>query len=122
MFAAEKQQRNVSKLIRCFENAIGSSSSGISSKTNPPVSRLRLGGLVILPYKPQMDEKSRGTEIEYSGICVRRIRELCRQRGIAINCLAAMRDVKHSTLDNIVRGLPKNPERKPCIRSRRLLI
>ncbi len=91
-------------------------------KTNPPVSRLRLGGLVILHYKPQMDEKSRGTEIAYSGICVRRIRELCRQRGIAINCLAAMRDVKHSTLDNIVRGLPKNPERKPCIRSRRLLI
>ena len=24
MLAAEKQQRNVSKLIRCFENAIGS--------------------------------------------------------------------------------------------------
>lgn len=62
---------------------------------------------------PKMDEKSRGTEIEYSGICVRRIRELCRQRGIAINCLAAMRDVKHSTLDNIVRGLPKTQSENP---------
>ena len=40
---------------------------------------------------------------------IRRIRGLCSQRGIAINKLAAMSNVKQSTLDNIVRGLTKNP-------------
>ena len=47
--------------------------------------------------------------MEYSELYVRRIRELCRQRGIAINKLASMSDVKQSTLDNIVRGITKNP-------------
>lgn len=50
--------------------------------------------------------------MEYSEIYVRRIRELCKQRGIAINHLATMSDVKQSTLDNIVRGLTKNPRVK----------
>lgn len=50
--------------------------------------------------------------MEYSEIYVRRIRELCRQRGITVNRLAAMSDVKQSTLDNIVRGLTKNPRVK----------
>lgn len=50
--------------------------------------------------------------MEYSEIYVRRIRELCRQRGIAINRLATMSDVKQSTLDNNVRGLTKNPRVK----------
>lgn len=50
--------------------------------------------------------------MEYSEIYVRRIRELCRQRGIAINRLATMSNVKQSTLDNIVRGLTKNPRVK----------
>lgn len=50
--------------------------------------------------------------MEYSDIYVRRIRELCKQRGIAINKLATMSDVKQSTLDNIVRGLTKNPRVK----------
>ena len=50
--------------------------------------------------------------MEYSEIYVRRIRELCRQRGIAINRLATMSDVKQSTLDNIVRGLTQNPRVK----------
>ncbi len=35
--------------------------------------------------------------------------KLCKERHIAINKLAAMSDVKQSTLDNIVRGLTKNP-------------
>ena len=48
----------------------------------------------------------------YSDIYVKRIRELCRARGIAINKLATMSDVKQSTLDNIVRGLTKNPRVK----------
>ena len=47
--------------------------------------------------------------MEYSEIMIRRIRGLCSQRGIAINKLAAMSNVKQSTLDNIVRGLTKNP-------------
>ncbi len=50
--------------------------------------------------------------MEYGDIYVKRIRSLCKQRGIAINKLAAMSDVKQSTLDNIVRGLTKNPRVK----------
>lgn len=47
--------------------------------------------------------------MDYSEIHVKRIRELCKARRIAINRLAVMSDVKQSTLDNIVRGLTKNP-------------
>ena len=50
--------------------------------------------------------------MEYSQIYVRRIRALCAARGISINALAQMSDVKQSTLDNIVRGLTKNPRVK----------
>ena len=50
--------------------------------------------------------------MEYSELYVKRIRKLCRERGIAINKLANMSDVKQSTLDNIVRGLTKNPRVK----------
>lgn len=50
--------------------------------------------------------------MDYSDLYVKRIRELCKQRGIAINKLATMSDVKQSTLDNIVRGLTKNPRVK----------
>lgn len=45
--------------------------------------------------------------MDYSSLYVSRIRNLCRQRGISINKLAVMSDVKQSTLDNIVRGLTK---------------
>lgn len=47
--------------------------------------------------------------MEYSGIYVNRIRELCKKRGISINKLANMSDVKQSTLDNIMQGITKNP-------------
>ena len=50
--------------------------------------------------------------MEYSELYVKRIRQLCDERGIAINKLATMSDVKQSTLDNIVRGLTKNPRVK----------
>lgn len=50
--------------------------------------------------------------MEYGDIYVKRIRGLCKQRGIAINKLATMSDVKQSTLDNIVRGITKNPRVK----------
>ena len=50
--------------------------------------------------------------VDYSEIYIKRIKSLCKQRGIAINKLATMSDVKQSTLDNIVRGLAKNPRVK----------
>ena len=50
--------------------------------------------------------------MDYSEVYVKRIRSLCNERGIAINKLATMSDVKQSTLDNIVRGLTKNPRVK----------
>lgn len=50
--------------------------------------------------------------MDYSEIYIKRIKSLCKQRGIAINKLATMSDVKQSTLDNIVRGLTKNPRVK----------
>jgi transcriptional regulator with XRE-family HTH domain len=50
--------------------------------------------------------------VDYSEIYVKRIRQLCQKRGIAINKLASMSNVKQSTLDNIVRGLTKNPRIK----------
>ena len=50
--------------------------------------------------------------MDYSEIYIQRIKSLCRERGIAINKLATMSDVKQSTLDNIVRGLTKNPRVK----------
>ena len=50
--------------------------------------------------------------MEYSELYVKRIRKLCKARGIAINKLATMSDVKLSTLDKIVRGLTKNPRVK----------
>ena len=50
--------------------------------------------------------------MDYSELYVNRIRSLCKERGIAINKLANMSGVKQSTLDNIVRGLTKNPRVK----------
>ena len=50
--------------------------------------------------------------MEYSEIYVKRIRNLCKDRNIASNKLATMSDVKQSTLDNIVRGITKNPRVK----------
>ena len=47
--------------------------------------------------------------MEYSKIYTDRIKALCRERRISVNKLATMSDVKQSTLDNIVRGLTKNP-------------
>ena len=50
-----------------------------------------------------------GEIMDYSELYVQRIRSLCNQRKIAINKLAAMSGVKQSTLDNIMRGITKNP-------------
>jgi transcriptional regulator with XRE-family HTH domain len=59
-----------------------------------------------------MGNNSVGASMEYSQLYVKRIRQLCRERNIAINRLATMSDVKQSTLDNIVRGNTKNPRVK----------
>lgn len=50
--------------------------------------------------------------MEYHELYIHRIRSLCKERGIAINKLATMSNVKQSTLDNIVRGMTKNPRIK----------
>lgn len=47
--------------------------------------------------------------MDYSELYVMRIRRLCRERGFAINKLANMAGINQSTLDNIVRGLTKDP-------------
>lgn len=47
--------------------------------------------------------------MQYSEIYVKRIKELCKSRGISINKLATMSGVRQSTLDNIMRGITKNP-------------
>lgn len=47
--------------------------------------------------------------MEYSTIYVRRIRQLCKERGFAINMLAKRAGINQSTIDNIVRGLTKDP-------------
>lgn len=86
--------------------------TGYISKVNPYSGKM----LVFRCYhhnNPQMgNDNAEGTIMEYSEIYVKRIRKLCKDRGIAINKLATMSDVKQSTLDNIVRGLTKNPRVK----------
>ena len=50
--------------------------------------------------------------MDYDQLYIMRIRSLCQKRGFSINKLASMSDVKQSTLDNIVRGITKNPRVK----------
>ncbi len=45
----------------------------------------------------------------YSEIIVTRIASLCKKRGIAYNKLAKMCGLNQSTIDNIVRGITKDP-------------
>lgn len=50
--------------------------------------------------------------MEYSDLYVKRIRQLCKERGFTINGLATMSDVAQSTLDNIMQGTTKDPRAK----------
>lgn len=50
--------------------------------------------------------------MRYEDILVNRIKRLCHDRGYSINYLAIISNVSQSTLDNIVRGLTKNPSIK----------
>lgn len=47
--------------------------------------------------------------MNYSDLYVKRILALCAKKGYSINKLAKISNVKQSTLDNIVRGITKNP-------------
>lgn len=47
--------------------------------------------------------------MDYVEIYERRIRSLCKQRGISINKLAEMSNVRQSSIDNIVNGRTQNP-------------
>ena len=47
--------------------------------------------------------------MKYSDVNIKRIADLCKERGYSINHLAEISDVKQSTLDNIMRGITKNP-------------
>ena len=47
--------------------------------------------------------------MDYSEIIVRRIQQLCKNKGCSVNKLATMSGVKQSTLDNLMRGITKNP-------------
>ena len=50
--------------------------------------------------------------MDYSDIFKIRIRQLCKQHNITINRLATMSGLKQSTIDNILRGVSKNPQIK----------
>ena len=47
--------------------------------------------------------------MQYDEIIVMRISTLCKKRGLAYNKLAGMSGINQSTVDNIVRGITKNP-------------
>ncbi len=50
--------------------------------------------------------------MKYSELFANRIRQLCKERGITINKLATLSGLKQSTVDNIIRGVSKNPQVK----------
>ena len=50
--------------------------------------------------------------MEYHEIIIGRIAALCRQRGLSYNRLAGMSGLRQSTVDNIMRGVSKNPRVK----------
>lgn len=50
--------------------------------------------------------------MEYSDLYMKRIKSMCNKRGITLNRLATMSNINQSTLDNIARGVTKNPRIK----------
>ena len=47
--------------------------------------------------------------LDYINLYIERIRTLCEKRKYSLNRLATLSDVKQSTLDNMMRGVTKNP-------------
>lgn len=50
--------------------------------------------------------------MKYSEVFAKRILQLCKERRITINKLATLSGLKQSTIDNIIRGVSKNPQAK----------
>ena len=48
--------------------------------------------------------------MDYYKLYALRIRQLCEKRGITINRLATLSGLKQSTIDNIIRGVSRNPK------------
>lgn len=88
---------------------IGAHTSFMRRSTRIWVEWLGIVGIILLTHRRVMYKDGEENLMDYSKIYADRIRELCYERGIAINKLATMSDVKQSTLDNIVRGVTKNP-------------
>ena len=50
--------------------------------------------------------------MNYSEVIANRIKGLCEKRGLSVNAVAGMSDLKQSTVDSIVNGRSKNPKIK----------
>lgn len=48
----------------------------------------------------------------YSDVIIKRINDLCKQRGITINKLSTLCGITQSTVENIISGKTKNPKLK----------
>ena len=71
------------------------------------------GNFISYDYiNPRAGKIKTEVAMDYSDLYVKRIRDLCQERGFSINKLATISNVKQSTLDNIVRGNTKNPGAK----------
>lgn len=75
------------------------------------VSALLFAGIIVVTGT-RVILKDGAVRMDYAEIYIERIRQLCKQRGITVNKLAVMSGVKQSTLDNIVRGVTRNPRVK----------
>lgn len=48
----------------------------------------------------------------YSDVIVKRLSDLCRERGITVNKLATLSGITQSTVENLMSGKTKNPKLK----------
>lgn len=48
----------------------------------------------------------------YSDVVIRRLKDLCTQKGITVNKLATLSGITQSTVENIMNGKTKNPKLK----------
>ena len=48
----------------------------------------------------------------YSDAIIKRLNELCKQKGITINKLATLSGITQSTVDGLMKGITKNPKLK----------
>ena len=48
----------------------------------------------------------------YSDVIIKRLNDLCKERGISVNRLATLSGITQSTVDNLIKGKTKNPKLK----------